>query len=493
MLASLVYNAQSAVSIPTDKGDNGRSGLTPSETALTLQTVNSNSFGLLFEKPVTGDIYPQPLIVSGLTIGGGTHNVVFVCTAANNVYAFDADSAAVTNAYWSVNLGTPVPQADVQCSATDIATLIGIIGTPAIDTTAQTMYVVAKVKNPDATYHQWLHALSITTGAEKSGSPVEITGAGFDPKLNNQRPALLLQNGVVYIGWSSHNDCGTYHGIVFGYNATTLAQVSAWNDTPTGTKGGIWMSGGGLVGDGANIYLATGNGDFNASTGGKNYGESIVGFNSALSVLTYFTPSNWRSLNGHDVDLGGCPVLLIPGTRLIVTGGKDGNLYLVNADNMGGLAGGLQHFSVSSSECKGGLVAFTNSPAGTLVYIQGSGSSLKAYRMTNGVFSTTAFWTSSIAPPQGVPGGQLWFSGIGTNAILWETIPFSANAEHSSVPGILRAYNPTTGAEIYDSYQNKARDDFGNFAKNPAPVVANGKVYVATFSGHLAVYGMGPP
>jgi len=488
LFGALTCSAQPAVTIPTDKGDNGRSGLTLSESNLTLQTVNSNTFGLLYKRNVTGDMYPQPLIVTGLTIGGGTHNVLFLATAANNVYAYDADDPTVTNPYWSVNLGTPVPQADVQCSATDILTVIGIIGTPTIDTNSQTMYVVSKNKNTDGTYHQSLHALSLTTGAEKFGGPVAITGAGFDPKLNNQRPALLLQNGILYIGWSSHNDCGTYHGVVFGYNASTLAQVTAFNDTPTGTKGGIWMSGGGMVGDGANIYLVTGNGDFNANHGGANYGESFVGLNSGLNVLTFFTPSSWRSLNGHDVDLGGCPLLLIPGTRLLTTGGKDGNLYLVNADSMGGLGGGLQSFSVSSSECKGGVVAF-NSPVGTLVYIQGSGSSLKAFQLTNGLYKTTAFWTSPIPPPQGVPGGQLWLSGTGTNAILWETVPFSANAEHTSVPGILRAFNPTTGAEIYDSYQNKARDDFGNFAKNPAPVVANGKVYVPTFSGYLAVYG----
>jgi hypothetical protein len=313
----------------------------------------------------------------------------------------------------------------------------------------------------------------------------------FSAKLNNQRAALLLQGGNVYITWSSHNDCPGYHGIVAAYNASTLAQVGVWDDTPTGTKGGIWMSGGGLVGDGSNIYFATGNGDFNASSGGANYGESILGLNSSLSsVLTYFTPASWSTLNGKDQDLGGCPLLLIPGTRLLVIGGKDHNLYLVNADKMGGLGGSLQSFSIATSEIKGGLVAF-NGPAGLLVCVQPSGTSLEAYKMVNGLFSpTTPFWTSPIPPPSGLPGGQLWLSGTGTNAILWETIPFSSNAEHASVPGILRAFNPSTGLEIYDSHQNLGRDDFGDFAKNPSPVVANGKVYVPTFSGSLAVYGM---
>jgi hypothetical protein len=251
------------------------------------------------------------------------------------------------------------------------------------------------------------------------------------------------------------------------------------------------MSGGGLVGDGTHIYLATGNGSFNASSGGANYGESIVGLDNSLNVLTYYTPKNWSSLNGGDHDLGGCPLLLIPGTRLLVTGGKDGNFYLVNADSMGGLNGGLQHFSVGSGECKGGLVAF-NGPAGLLVYIQPANTHLEAYKMVNGLFSpTTPYWTSPISPPTGLPGGQFWLSGTGTNAILWETVQFNADAEHQTVSGILRAYDPSTGVEIYDSYQVLARDDYGSFAKNPSPVVANGKVYVPTFSGHLAVYGLG--
>jgi hypothetical protein len=492
LLTFLAYGACCAVSIPTQKGDNGRSGLTPSETTLTLQNVNSSNFGLLFKRTASGDMYPQPLIVSGLNIGGGNHYVVFLATAANNVYAYDADDASRTTPYWSLNLGTPVPATDVDCCCTDIASVVGIIGTPAIDTASQTMYLVAKNKNPDASYHQWLHALDLTTGAEKFGGPVEIISPGnFDAKLNNQRPGLLLQAGNVYIAWSSHNDCGAYHGVVIAYNASTLAQAAVWNDTPTGTKAGIWMSGGGLVGDGSHIYFSTGNGDFNASSGGANYGESIVGLDNSLNVLTYFTPSTWSRLNSRDNDLGGCGVLLIPGTRLLVTVGKDQNLYLVNADSMGGLGGSLQSFDVGNGHGHGGPVAF-NGPAGLLVYTQPEGTSLEAFKMVNGLFSpTTPYWTSAVPPPNGMPGGQLWVSGTGTSAILWETVPFSADANHATVAGILRAFDPSTGVEIYNSYQNQARDDFGNFAKNPSPVVANGKVYVPTFSGWLAVYGLG--
>ncbi len=492
----LAGTTQAAVTIPTQRGDNGRSGTTPSETTLTLQNVNSNTFGLLFERPVDGDMYPQPLIVSGLTIGGGTHNVVYLATATNNVYAYDADNPTNNTPYWSIYLGTPVPATDVDCCCSDIARVVGIIGTPVIDTASSTMYLVAKNKNPDATYHQWLHALDIITGAEKFGGPVEISSPGnFDAKLNNQRPGLLLQAGTVYIAWSSHNDCGAYHGVVIGYNASTLAQTVVWNDTPTGTMGGIWMSGGGLVGDGTHIYLSTGNGSFNADSGGANYSESMVGLDNSLHVLTFYAPRGWSTLNGKDLDLGGCGVLLIPGTRLLVTGGKDQHLHLVNADNMGGLNGGLQDFSDGSGHNHGGPVAF-NGPAGLLVYIQPENTHLEAYKMVNGLFSpTTPYWTSATAIPSGMPGGQLWLSGTGTNAILWETIPWSADANHQTVSGVLRAFDPSTGVEIYNSYQVLSRDDYGSFAKNPSPVVANGKVYVPTFSGHLAVYGLGvtPP
>src|SRR2546429_8627246 len=175
LLAMLAATTQAAVTIPTQKGDNGRSGTTPSETTLTLQNVNSNTFGLLFERPVEGDMYPQPLIVSGLPIGGGTHNVVYLATATNNVYAYDADNATNNTPFWSKYLGTPVPATDVDCCCSDIARVVGIIGTPAIDTASSTMYLVAKNKNADATYHQWLHALDIITGAEKVGGPLEIS------------------------------------------------------------------------------------------------------------------------------------------------------------------------------------------------------------------------------------------------------------------------------------------------------------------------------
>jgi F5/8 type C domain len=497
-----------AINIPTSKYDNGRGGLNLSETTLTLQNVNSNTFGKLFERSASGDMYPQPLIVEGLSIGGGNHNVVFVATANNNVYAYDAEDATRTTPYWSVNLGTPVPATDVDCCCTDIASAVGVIGTPAIDTASRTMYLVAKNKNVDGTYHQWLHALDLTTGAEKFGGPKEITatypgtGAGsvngvltFDAKLQNQRAGLLLQAGKVFITWASHNDCGNYHGWVIAYDAATLNQVSVWMTTPSGAQAGNWMSGGGLVGDWTHVYFTTGNGDSDIGSGGNNYGECFVGLNNDLSVNTWYRSGFYRSLNTGDKDLGGCGVQLIPGTRLLVSGGKDGKIYLVDADNMGGFGGdrveaAKQVFVGSSgNHYHSGPVTFTG-PAGSLTYLCAEGDFLKAYKLVNGLYQTTPYWVGFDAPP-GMPGAQSSVSANGTaNGIVWSTIPYSADANHATVAGILRASDATTGVEIYNSYQNLARDDYGNFAKNPAPVVNNGRVYVPTFSGKLVVYGL---
>jgi hypothetical protein len=498
-----------ALNVTTQKLDAGRSGATLNETALTPSNVNSTTFGKLFEQTVDGELYAQPLIVEGLPIAGGTHDVVFLATATNNVYAFDATAAG--SAYWAMNFGPPVPASDVQCCGwTDVSTSIGILGTPVIDAASATMYLIARNKNADNTYHQWLHVLDITTGLEKSGGPKEIvasvpgTGAGsiggiinFDPKLQNQRSGMLLQNGRLFIAWASHTDNGNYHGWVMSYDAATLNQVNAFADTPNGKQAGIWMSGGGPVGDGTNIYLTTGNGTFDANSGGQDYGQSFLGLNSSLSVTTWFTPAAYNRLNGGDLDLGGAGVMLIPGTRLLLSGGKDGKLYLVNADNMGGFTNGkdacLQSFSIGSGHIHGGPVAWNGGAAGQFVYVWPEDTTLNAYKLVSGKLQTTAAWKSAVSGPNGMPGGQLWVSANGTtNGIVWATHAFSGDANHITQPGVLRVFNATTGAEIYNTKQNAVRDDFGNFAKNPSPVVSRGRVYVPTFSNKLAVYGLLP-
>ena len=231
----------------TAHGDNGRTGANLSEATLNPSNVNQTNFGKLFTKSVDGDMYGQPLYLRALTIGGAIRNVVLCSTANNSIYAFDGDDGTV-GTLWSRNLGSAVPQGDVQCCCTDVQTVIGIIGTGAVDLSTGTWYVVNKQKNADATYHYFLHAIDVTTGNEKFSGPKEITatsgGLTFNAKLNNQRSAMLLQNGVIYLGFSSHNDCGDYHGWILGYNASTLAQTSAYVDTlGSGGRGGIWQAG----------------------------------------------------------------------------------------------------------------------------------------------------------------------------------------------------------------------------------------------------------
>ncbi len=490
-----------AVNVTTQKNDNNRSGLNASETILTTANVNSTSFGKLFSKSVDGDIYSQPLYMSGVSIGGGTHNVVYVSTMNNTLYAFDADNGA-TSAYWTSHLATAVPQGDVQCCCTDVQTVIGVNSTGVIDTSTNTWYVVDKQKNADATYHMFLHAIDITTGAEKFSGPKEITGSNggvtMNAKINNQRSALLLQGGNVYFTCASHNDCGDYHGFVFGYNASTLAQVGVWaSTTASGSRGGIWMDGGGTVGDGTSIFCTTGNGNFNANTGGTDVAMSAVRLNSTVARQDYFTPHDWSSLSSADLDLAGGGIMLIPGTQRLVVGGKPGRWHLINTTAMGGFNASadtcIQTFMVtdttdSLNHIHGGPSFFNNT-----LYVGGESDELKAFTWNGTTINTTPASTTTFeAVTNSMPGWQHSVSANGTsNAIIWATRVYSGNANNATQPGIMHAFSATNLAtELWNSKQNATRDDLGNFAKNPAPTVANGKVYCPTFSNQLCVYGL---
>src|SRR5579863_1049960 len=248
--------------VATWHNDNQRTGNNPLETILTTSNVNSKQFGKLFSQTVDGFIYAQPLYVPNVKVGSVTHNVVFVATMNDSVYAFDADNNTGSNAspLWKVNFTNPskgittVTTTEVNCSDI-ITTEIGILGTPVIDTSSGTLYLIARTKE-SGTYYQRLHALDITSGAEKFGGPIVIqasvsgTGKGsskgkisFNSLIQNQRSALLLQNGLVYIAWGSHCDQNVYHGWLMAYNASTLAQTAAWVSTPNGSEGAIWASG----------------------------------------------------------------------------------------------------------------------------------------------------------------------------------------------------------------------------------------------------------
>jgi hypothetical protein len=512
------------VSVLTQHNDNSRTGADLNETTLNIQNVNTNQFGLLFTRAVDDQIYAQPLVMTNVNLGAkGTHNLVIVATVNDTVYAFDADNASVTAPYWTNRFINPpnivAPRNTDMTGACggnykDFSGNMGIVGAPVIDPTTGTLYLVARTKEISGTttnYLQRLHALDITTGAERPNSPViiAVTNAGviFDPYKQNQRPALLLANGVVYISWASHCDWNTYHGWVIGYSTTNLLKAPvSFDATPGGSQAGIWMSNQGPAADtNGNVYLSTGNGTFD---GVNNFGEAflkLTNSGSALSVKSWFTPYNWSSLNGSDLDLGTGGVLLIPGTSLMLSGGKAGVLYLVNRDNMGGLSGStnadtniIQSWSLGSHPIHCGP-AWWNGPTNSYLYVWGaSGDRLRQFQFTNNVrFNTNAIFQSSTIGGSGQPGGILSLSANGTNAgtgIIWAAINSSADANQATVAGTLHAYNAQNVTnELWNSDMVSARDALGNFAKFVAPTIANGKVYMATFSNRLNVYGVFPP
>jgi len=527
-LSTLFSSGQ--VSVLTQHNDNARTGQNVNETTLNTSNVNVNGFGKLFWRTVDGFIYAQPLYVPGVTVQGATHNVVYVATQHNSVYAFDADNPNQPAPLWQVNLGTPVPSQDIciisgdtnpaDCPYYDVSPEIGITSTPAIDPVAGIIYVVSRTKNTsNSTYHDYLHALSLTTGAEELGGPVELvgqvygTGTGssggivaFQPVYQLQRPALLLENGALYIAFGSVGDIGgVYHGWVMSYNASTLQQEAIFNVTPNGNEGGIWNSGQGPVADGSgNIYFLTANGDFNANVqGGTDYGDSFIKFNGpGLSVTDYFTPDTQAALAANNEDLGSGGPMLMPGTSLILGMGKDGTMRVVNTTNMGhynpAIDNDVQDFAATPNAFFSSPIYWNSPNHGPLIYIWGGGDYLKAFQFNGSTFNTTPVSEGTILNSSGDPNAAAMSisadgSLVGTG-ILWATGSISQWAKGTQVPGYLRAFDATNlTTELWDSTQSLARDDVGNSAKYNPPTIANGKVYIGSFSGQLQVYGLNPP
>jgi hypothetical protein len=516
LLVALPFAAQ--VNVLTQHNDISRTGANLNETVLNTSNVNVSKFRKQFSRIVNGQIYAQPLVVSGVSMPNqGTLNVVYVATEKNNVYAFDADNPTASAPLWQVNLGTPVPWQETTCSTSDTDPVIGITGTPVIDTQSGTIYLVSKTK-VNGSYFQKLHALDIMTGHPKPGSPIVIratihgTGNGssggllsFDPLKQLNRAGLLLLNGVVYIAFGSHCDAHPYHGWVFAYDATALAQMSVFNTTPNAEMSGIWQSGQGLVADrNGDIYCMTANGSFDANTGGTSYGESFVKLTTpGLTVADWFTPYNFSTLTSGDMDLGSAGPLLLPNTSLLVGGGKQGMFYLVDSNLMGHYSAAgdqvIQSFQAASGSIHGSPVYWNSPNQGSLVYLWGDLDRLKAFKFANGTFQTTPIATGNLqltggTGPHAVVGAMLSLSANGSkpgSGIIWATRSNGGNANHMTVPGALHAFDASNVAvELWNNQQNLARDDFGNWAKFCPPTIANGKVYLATFSNQLVVYGL---
>ena len=493
--------ASGQVDVLTNRNDLERTGANLKETVLTPANVNTGQFGMIFKRVVDDQVYSQPLLVTNVKIAGGWHDVVYVTTVNNSVYAFDANDATTTTPIWHVNFGTPANLHDADFGCTDINGNMGIIGTPVVNADKTTLYVVALTKAGDL-FSQRIHALDLTTGADLANSPATIQAPGFDPLMQNQRPGLLLSRGNLFIGYASHCDKDPYHGFLLGYNAASLKQVGVFNTSPGGAEASIWQSGQApAVDDKGNIYFITGNGSWNGTT---QFSESFIKLDPNMHLVDWFTPSNHFQLDKDDNDLNSSGTVLIPGTKLMIGGGKEGVLYVIDTEHLGHLGDehAVQHFPATSSHLHS-MVYWKSVKNGQLIYLWGQRDEVRAYRFNGKTMDETPFM---IRPDKndGHPGAMLSLSANGDkDGILWAAIHATGDSWNESRPGILHAYDADDiNHELWNSLENPERDDCNNYSKMSPPTVANGKVYLASFgtenvgTGQMCVYGLlpgGPP
>jgi hypothetical protein len=490
-----------AADVLTQHNDNARTGANLRETILTPENVNKAHFGMLFKRVLDDQLYTQPLIVTNVQVDGGTHDIAYVTTVNNSVYAFDADDREASEPIWHVNFGTPANLHSADFGCLDMNGQMGIIGTPVIDKGRGVLYLVSltragEMKAPGSGFLQRLHALDLATGADLPESPVEIKAPGFNALMQNQRPALALANGMVYVGYASHCDKDPYHGFLMAYDVSSLAQIGVFNTSPTGSEASIWQSGQGpAVDDEGNIYVVSGNGSWD---GVDNFSESFLKLSPQLKLLDWFTPTNHIALDKQDNDLNSSGATLIPGTHLVLGGGKEGVLYTLDTRNLGHLGDNhsLQHFKATASHLHS-LVYWRSATAGELLYVWGQRDKARVYKFEgNRVDETPAAMRDT--PNEGHPGAMLSLSANGDkDGILWAAIHTTGDSWHESRPGILHAYDAIDiRHELWNSLEVPARDDCGEYSKMAPPTIANGKVYLASFgtenvgTGQFCVYGL---
>ena len=497
LVASVASPARAQVDVLTNHNDNFRTGANLKEHVLTPANVNRAQFGMLFKRVLDDQLYTQPLLATNVTVGGGAHDVVYVTTVNNSVYAFDANDPDATQPLWHVNFGTPANLHSTSFGCLDINGQMGIIGTPVIDKARGALYVVALTRAGSG-FTQRLHALDLATGADLPESPVVIRAPQFDALLQNQRPALLLANNMVYVAYASHCDKDPYHGFIFAYDARTLAQVSVFNTSPGGSEASIWQSGQGPAADDeGNVYVVTGNGSWD---GVRDFSETFLKLTPTLRLVDWFTPTNHLALDARDADLNSSGPSLIPGTHLVLGGGKEGILYLLDTRNFGHLGDehALQHFKATASHMHS-LVYWASAKHGALLYVWGQRDKARVYRIDGEKVVETPLMTRELAN-SGHPGAMLSLSSDGNRTgILWAAIHATGDSWHESRPGILHAYDADDiQRELWNSLEMPARDDCGEYSKMAPPTIANGKVYLASFgtenigTGQLCVYGLFP-
>jgi hypothetical protein len=517
----------SPVNVTTWRYDNTRAGENVNETVLTPANVRGATFGKVFSYAVDGYVYAQPLYVSALNIGGKVHNVVFVATEHDSVYAFDADqnqqlwkASLLDTAHGATTGATTIPSDNL--GTNDIVPEIGITGTPVIDTSTKTLYVVSQTLEKGA-YVIRLHALNILTGNEMSGSPVAINGSvpgkgvgsvngvvAFNPQWQLNRTGLLLFDGNVYVAFGAHGDNGPYHGWLFSFDTGPLRQIALFNTSPNGRGNGIWHSGAALAADMVNgvprlffvtgNFFSTGTGSPNPTypyTGSQNYSNAIVRMditNGALQVSDEWTPFNQEQLSDSDEDQTSGGILVLPdqagGTvHELIQVGKNGRIEVLNRDDLGGFNTSYNNIA---QEINGQIKGLWSTPAywNGNVYFWGNGDTLKQFSLRNGDLSKAP--TAKATVVSAFPGASPVISSNGTtNGILWAV---RSDGYRTNVPAILYAYNPlNVGAgPYYASTDNAVRDSAGRAVKFVVPMITNGKVYVGA-QKEVDVYGLLPP
>ena len=507
--------APSATDVLTYHNDIARTGQNLNETILTMSNVTSAKFGKLGLYSVDGLVDAQPLYASSVVVpSNGTHNILIAATEHDSVYAFDADTGATI---WHSSMLKSGETTSDNRGCSQVTPEIGVTSTPVIDRTSGTngaVYVVAMSKDSSGNYHQRLHALDLALGAELFNGPTEIqamypgtgdnsngTSVMFDPGQYEDRAGLLLMNGIVYTGWTSHCDIRPYTGWIIAYSKSTLAQTSVLNITPNGNEGAIWMAGAGLAADtSGNIYFLDANGDFDTTLNSSgfpsngDYGNAFMKLSTSagLAVADYFEMYNQSSENGSDTDLGSGGAMVLPDLNdgaghtmhLAVGAGKDSNLYVVNRDSMGKFnpSNNNSIYQELAGALPGGVFAMPAYFNNTLYY--GSvGNPIQAFTITNAKLSTSA--AAHTANSFGYPGATPSVSANGaSNGIVW--------AVENSSPAVLHAFDAGTLNELYNSNQAASgRDHSGNGNKFMVPTIVNGKVFVGTPNG-VAVFGLLP-
>jgi hypothetical protein len=510
--ALLALSLAAQLTVPMNRYDPFPTGANTHETALNSRNVNAATFRKLYSYYVDGAVYAQPLYVPAVRIPGqGTHDVLYVATMNDRVYAFDADRSGpplwmrdFTNEMAGI---TPVPIVDITNSnEMNIVGNIGIESTPVIDTSAGALYLVARFK-ASRQYMQRLHKLDISDGKDKA-PPVTIEASvtssardarngilHFDPRAGNQRPALALVEGTIVIAWASHEDIQPYHGWVMTYDALTLKQTGALCTTPNAAQGGIWQSGRGpAVDSNGRVYFEVGNGGWD---GRANFGSSVIKLNvrNGAVLEDYFTPGDYADLNDRDADLGSTGPLLIPGTSILVCGSKKGILYLLDAKKLGHMTPNNDSV-IQAVEVNGGRVmagpAYWEGPAGPMLFLWCETDVPKAFRFTGRLLQPIPHATGSVVS-RGSPGGAITISSDGTKpstGILWATVAEGRSADQGNAPGVLHAFNAENLKEIWNSERQVNRDRLGTLVKFVPPLVAAGKVYVPNYDNAVNVYGL---